>query len=187
VFGAVGVVASVVTSRLLGTLALEKHTHEVIIQAFHGLHQLERIQDVVNGGDKRKLAEPPASWEAWQEFGRTLDELHDKVKDNDEQQQRVLRLQRQVGRLNVALSGDKPVFHRVIPANQLLDQMKEEVRDFIRTEEGLLAQRRARTEQQTRQSAVVIGVAVGLALLLTVLLSLQVARSVTQPVQRLRE
>src|SRR5436190_10662973 len=43
-FVAVGLVAAVAISRLLAALALEKRTHEVIIQAFHLQKQVDRLR-----------------------------------------------------------------------------------------------------------------------------------------------
>src|SRR5262245_33263774 len=168
-FGAVGLVAAVVITRLLGTLALEKHTHEVIIQALHGQHQLERIRDAVAAdGDRRRVARSQAYTQARQEFARILAQLGDKVQDHEEQGGRVRDLQALLARLDGGLTG-KGAPPDPAEADRLLTRMDAQVQAFIRAEEGLLQERRARTQQQTEQSLVVVGVAVGLALFLTVL------------------
>src|SRR5262245_10729704 len=131
-FGAVGLVAAVVISRLMGTLALEKHTHEVIIQALHGQHQLERIRDAVFGsGDGRRGAESAAYTSARQEFARIFGQLDDKVQDNEEQRQRVRDLQALLARLDGALTGKGPRPDWA-EADRLLTEMGAEVQAFIR-------------------------------------------------------
>jgi PAS domain S-box-containing protein len=183
-FVAVGLVSAVSISRLLAARALEKNTHEVIIQAFHLHKQVDRMRVALHtaGG---LCPGPPEEYNAARtRFEQLAGELAEKVSDNPEQQGRV----RQARRL--AEGWDRLIRQQGAPlpaSEQAALAVEAQLDDFIQVEEGLLDGRRRRADAEARQGMLVISWAAGLALVLTVLLAVQSARSVTRPIRRLRE
>jgi PAS domain S-box-containing protein len=181
-FVGVGLIAAIAISHLLGALALEKRTHEAINKAFHLQKQVDRMGVAYSTGAKGVSS--PAYRRARASFEEGAEGLAAEVTDNPEQQQRVahvLALEKEWHALLLAPSPE------LLRAEEKVAAIEREIDRFIEVEEGLLANRRAQTDMQARQSIIVIAAAAGLALLLTFLLSVQSARSVTGPIERLRE
>jgi PAS domain S-box-containing protein len=178
-FLAVGLVAGVVIYRLLGALSLEKHSHEVLAQALLLNRHLDAMRFAAEWGGPRGSQRFRSARDAFIEAGQKLLE---QVNDNHPQPEDVRAILEQSRRLSALVEDGK----HPVEADAFFADLEQRISAFTAIEQDLLNRRRARTEQQMRQSLPVIGGAALLALILTGLLSLRAARSVTGPVDRLR-
>jgi PAS domain S-box-containing protein len=179
-FLAVGLVSGVVIYRLLGALRLEKHSHEVLSLALLLNQHLDAMRFAAEADGPGGLKRFRKAHDAFDEAGRTL---LDMVADNPAQKEEIGAI---LGRARDLITQmEKP--NREDVSDPSFQDLEQRIGRFIAAEQALLEQRRARTEAQMRQSLPVIGGTGVLALALTILLSLRAARSVTGPVDRLRE
>ncbi len=184
-FVTVGLVAGIAISRLLDALSRERHTHEVILQAFHLQKQLDRMRAAAREDHSRARSLSPPYFAAREELSLLAAELEGQVSDNADQQTRVRKVRQLEEDWHRALKGKAG--EKVVAAERPADAIEREVEQFIAVEEAQLETRRAQTEAQGWQSRDLIVVTAGVALLLTLALSIQSARSVTRPIERLRE
>src|SRR5262245_56695358 len=185
-FGLVGLVSGVVIARLLSSLRLEKHSHEVISR---GLQMQQSLDAMRSRAETTPLGPPLAANERFRAARRGLRELanqlYNDVSDNREQQQRIAGVREREERLAEQLAQPGRTFDAAL-GDQFTD-LEERRGEFIRKEREILVSRHEQAEHATAQAVPVITTAAVVALLLTVLLSLTGARSVTRPVRKLRE
>jgi PAS domain S-box-containing protein len=178
-FLGVGLVAGVVIYRLMGALQLEKHSHEVLAQGLLLNRHLDAMHIAFEWGGPngaRRFRDAQSA------FGSAAQTLFAQVQDNPPQRDDIRDILDREERLSTLLEDSK----RAGEANDLFKDLEHRIGAFIAVEEDLLDRRRARTEEQMRQSLPVIGGTAILALILTVMLSLRAARSVTWPIDGLR-
>ncbi len=179
--------AAVLIGRLVAGLQMEKHTREVIILDYKIRQPLERIQTIVqNPPASRRILDLSAYRASRRDFDSLAEQLRLKVSDNPAQSQLAGRLLAEVAELDRILARQEPGREQPAADEKLAD-MNRSIDAMAAAEESLLETRRVEVERLTRQAVLVIAVAVTLAVVLAVFLSLQAARSVTRPVQRLRQ
>ena len=167
-FLVVGLVSGVVIIRLLDALRLEKHSHEVLSQALLLRQHLDTMRFAAESAPPGQIDRLPCFRKANHEFARSARDLIDQTQDNPDQRKAVRTILEREQRLAAPLR--KPDLDG--EAEALFRDLDQRIERFVDEEQQLLQQRRARTDQQTRQAMPVIGGTAVLALILTILLSL---------------
>jgi PAS domain S-box-containing protein len=201
-FLAVAVVSGIVMYRLLEAEGWEQHSLEVLIKALRQQERLDEMYRAIreellpDAGDLRTIYE-----RARRQFLQGADQLEKLVPDNPRQLQRIQENRDREAELNrlveAALQerGPDPSRQMLEDSTRRLDEaarplvvrMRQEHDDFIASEQQLLVQRRDKVQAETWQSLWWICSASVLATVVGIGVLYRSARSVTGPIQRLRE
>ncbi len=206
-FGAIAVVALNMLDRLLTAMALENHSHAVILQGVKQQEALRRLRLIARYGpvlqpvllqqdseDNRRgfLDANTAALELVQNDPQQSERLDDVRRLEAEWHQLVRRqfwprpARPQPREEDVARDRplDPTLFARQNEYYQ--QQIDERLRGFIAIEEERLEQRHRHAVELSTQSAWTIGVGLAVVVVITVLVAWRVSASVTRPVDRLR-
>ncbi|HEY7425746.1 MAG TPA: ATP-binding protein, partial [Gemmataceae bacterium] len=203
-FIAIAVVALNMLDRLLDALALENHSHEVILEGVKQQVALKRMNAIIHYGPEVK---PDRLWNDYENTRRAfLDanfaarELVNDARPQGERLEEVGRLEADWHRLvEKQFRGLKPAQGQAIAdkfplepeafdqrSERLTKQINDALEQFIGTEKDLLRQRHARALDLNSQSTWTIGAGLVAVTLVTLLVAWRVSSSVTRPVDRLR-
>jgi PAS domain S-box-containing protein len=173
---AVALLTAVVVYRLLDALERERHTHEVLANAYNlkedvtGMEAARRSHHLL--GESRFLRDYERGRTAFREGLRRLRQL---VADHPDQTERLRVVQEQADAWAQQAGDDSQAA-----------RMRDEINALIGREERLLAERRERVQRLTWEMAVSIGGAALLAVLASLAAALRFTRQVTWPIYALR-
>jgi PAS domain S-box-containing protein len=203
-FLTVALVGTIALYRLLDALSWEQHTLEVLVEV---LGQREQLNEMHLASRVAPLLDAESLESNYRSvrraYLRSSEKLESLVSENPPQVKRVQTIRELEADWNRLIErelqarGPQPKASReeaVQDASRLevellpvVQQIQEQQDQFIAAEQGLLAERRGRVRSETWQSIWSIGTAFGLAFLLSVAVLYRSARSVTRPIQLLRE
>lgn len=160
-------------NRLLRAMHWVDHTNQVIVQA-NGLQKL--LLDLETGVRGYQITSEPEFLQPYQQANSTInttfDELGDLVSDNPQQSQRLRQIKREQTDWNISISqaithkqrGEAEPLSAIKVRKQSMDVMRNQITDFIATEEQLRYQRNQTVQQTTGRiifSSIILSLSTG--------------------------
>ncbi|MEH1943363.1 MAG: CHASE3 domain-containing protein [Nostoc sp.] len=160
-------------NRLLSAMQWVDHTDQVIARA-NGLQKL--LLDLETGVRGYQLTSKPEFLEPYQQANSTInttfDRLGDLVSDNPQQSQRLRQIKAEQTVWNISISqalarkqrGETEPLSAIEARKQRMDVMRNQISDFIATEEQLRSQRNQTVQQTTGRvifSSIILSLAAG--------------------------